>query len=65
MNELYDLVAQKAGISAEQSKIAVDYVVDYLKDRLPDPIAGQVDSLLSGEGSTDDIMKGLGGLLGK
>jgi hypothetical protein len=65
MDELYDLVAQKARISKEQSKIAVDYVVVYLKDKLPDPIAGQVDSVLSGEGSADDLMKGLGGLLGK
>ena len=65
MDELYDLVAQKAGISKEQSKIAVDYVVDYLKEKLPDPIAGQVDSILSGEGGADDLMKGLGGILGK
>ena len=55
----------KAGISKEQSKIAVDYVVDYLKDKLPDPIAGQVDSVLSGKGGADDLMKGLGGILGK
>jgi hypothetical protein len=50
------------------SKVAVDTVVGYLKDKLPAPIAGQIDSVLSGGGmggDLGDLAKGLGGMLGK
>jgi hypothetical protein len=64
MDELVKLVSQKAGISEAQAKTAVDVVVKFLKQKLPQPIAGQIDTLLAG-GKIDDITKGLGGLLGK
>ena len=67
MDELVQLVVQKTGISEEQAQGAVDTVLDYLKDILPAPIAGQIDGLIAGEGSTDsieDIAKSLGGLFG-
>jgi len=68
MEELVQLVAQKTGISEDQAEMAVDTVIKYMKDKLPEPLAGQIDGFLEGEGSTgsmDDITKGLGGLLGK
>jgi hypothetical protein len=68
MDELVKLVSQKTGLSEEMSKVAVDTVVGYLKDKLPAPIAGQIDSVLSGggmEGDLGDLAKGLGGMLGK
>jgi hypothetical protein len=41
-------------------------VLGYLKDKLPAPVAGQVETALKGdEGSLGDIAGGLGGLLGK
>jgi len=67
MDELVQLVVQKTGISEQQAQGAVDTVLDYLKDILPAPIAGQIDGLIAGEGSTgsiEDITKGLGGLFG-
>jgi hypothetical protein len=64
MDELVKLVSQKAGISEAQSKTAVDVVVKFLKQKLPQPIAGQIDTVLAG-GKIDDITKGLGGMLGK
>ena len=68
MDELVALVVQKTGISESQAQMAVETVIGYLKDKLPEPLAGQIDGLLEGEseaGSLDDITKGLGGLLGK
>jgi nucleoid DNA-binding protein len=64
MDELIKLVTQKAGISEDQAKKAVSAVLDFLKQRLPAPIAGQIEGLLSG-GSLPDVSKGLGGLFGK
>ncbi len=64
MEELVKLVSQRAGISEGQAKAAVETVVGFLKDKLPAPIAGQIDGLLSGK-SPGDLAQGLGGLLGR
>jgi hypothetical protein len=61
---LVQLVSQKTGIPEAQAKTAVDTVINFLKQKLPAPIAAQIDAVLAG-GSVDDITKGLGGLLGK
>jgi hypothetical protein len=63
LDELVKLVAKKVGISEDQARQAVTMVVDFLKKRLPAPIAAQIDGLLSG-GGMPDISK-LGGLFGK
>ena len=68
MDELIKLVSQKAGLSEEIAKKAVDAVIGYLKDKLPAPIAGQIDGVLGGGGmakTAGDLAKGLGGILGK
>ncbi len=66
MDELIKLVAQKTGISADQAKAAVDTVLKFLKDKLPGPVASQIDGILSGQDvSAQDISKKLGGLFGK
>jgi len=63
MEELVKLVSQKTGLPADKAKVAVDTVVNFLKQKLPAPIASQIDAVLSGSGP-DDLVKGLGGLLG-
>jgi uncharacterized protein (DUF2267 family) len=67
MDELIKLVTQKAGISEAQAQQAVETVMGFLKDKLPAPIASQVEGLLSGGEMPDlgDLGKTLGGLLGK
>ncbi len=68
MDELVKLVAQKTGLSEELSKKAVEVVIAYLKTKLPPPVAGQIDALLGGAGTTADLgglVQGLGGMLGK
>ena len=63
MEELTQLVAGKTGLSEEMSKVAVDTVIDYLKEKLPNPVGAQLDALLDG-GDVSSLMGGLGGLLG-
>lgn len=58
MDELIKQVTAKAGISEEQARSAVNTVLGFVKDRLPAPIAGQVESAMTGEGG------GVGGTLG-
>ena len=64
MDELIKLVSQKAKIPEATAKVAVETVVKFLKEKLPAPIAGQLDAILKGGGITEDVLKGLGGLLG-
>jgi hypothetical protein len=64
MDELVKMVAEKTGLSDEMAKVAVDTVIDFLKDKLPGPAASQLDALLDG-GDMSGLMDGLGGLLGK
>lgn len=64
MDELVQLVAERAGISEDAARTAVVTVLGFLKERLPAPIAGQLDNALEG-GGLADAAKGLGGLLGK
>ncbi|MGH8729808.1 MAG: hypothetical protein ACREV9_17000 [Burkholderiales bacterium] len=65
MDELINMVAQRTGLAPEKAKTAVDTVVGFLKDKLPAPLAGQIDSALSG-GATGlgDAAKNLGGKFG-
>jgi hypothetical protein len=64
IDELINLVTQKAGISKEQAQAAVQTVIKFLKDKLPAPIAGQIDGVLGG-GSIKDVAGKVGGLFGK
>ena len=63
MDELVELVVKKTGISVDLAQQAVEVVLDFLKDKLPDPIAGRIDDVVEGL-DVDDLLSGLGGLLG-
>lgn len=68
MDELVKLVSEKTGITEEMAKMAVDTVIGFLKQKLPAPVAGQIDGLLEGTGGAQGlggIAQGLGGLFGK
>jgi len=63
MNELINIIVQKTGISQENAQKAVQVTVDFLKSKLPAPIAGQVDSFLSGGGGGSGVAEQAGGFL--
>ena len=67
MDELVKQVMKKAGISEKQAQLAVKTTLGFLKDKLPAPIASQVEGVLGGGKAPDlgDMGKKLGGLLGK
>ncbi len=63
MDELVKLVSQKTGLSEEMSKVAVETVLNHLKDKLPAPLAGQLDNILDGQ-ELGNLGQSLGGLFG-
>ena len=71
MNELINLIVQKTGISQENAQKAAQTAIDFLKTKLPAPVAGQVDAVLAGDmsgiaGQAGEMLKGkLGGALGE
>ncbi|HET7599633.1 MAG TPA: hypothetical protein VFK09_05050 [Gemmatimonadales bacterium] len=65
MDELINMVAQKTGLGPDKARTAVDTVLGFLKNRLPGPIASQLDSAVSGAGAgSGGAGKGLGGMFG-
>ena len=65
MEELIKQVAQRTGISEAQAQTAVTTVLGFLKTRLPEPLAGHLDSFLGGgAGAVGDVAGGLGGAAG-
>ena len=71
MEELVRQVSQRAGIDEGKARAAVETVVGFLKDKLPAPVAGQLDGVLGGGAGgglserAGNLMGGLGGMFGK
>jgi hypothetical protein len=70
MNELVNIIVQKTGISQENAQRAAQAAIDFLKSKLPAPIASHVDAVLAGDLSgvasqAGEMLKGkLGGAFG-
>lgn len=54
MDQVVKMVQERTGIDESKARTAVDTVVGFLKDRLPAPVAGQIDGVISGGGSGDE-----------
>ena len=74
MDELIRQVAERTGIGEDKARTAVETVVGFLKERLPAPIAGHLDSVIGGGAGAGggaladqagDVLGGLGGMFGK
>jgi hypothetical protein len=67
--QLVALVTQRTGISEDQARRAVETVAGYLREKLPGPVAAQLDSVLRGDGGSTqagaDVASRLGGMMGK
>ncbi len=73
MDELVQAVSSKTGLPADQARAAATATLDFVKGRLPGPVAGQIDSVMGGgAGSSADTSGGMmdqakgmmGGMLG-
>ncbi|MBK8421865.1 DUF2267 domain-containing protein [Candidatus Villigracilis saccharophilus] len=68
--EIAELVVKKVGIPKDKAGQAVDVVLNFLKQKLPPTVAGQLDAILAGNVDLsdgiglDDAAGLLGGLLG-
>ena len=69
MDELVKTVAAQTGLPEAQAKKAAEAVISFLKDKLPAPIASQIDTAIDNpnlaSGAEDLLKKGMGLLGGK
>jgi hypothetical protein len=61
MDQVVKLIQERTGIDEAQARTAAETVVSFLKDRLPAPVAAQVDGVISGGGQGGPL-GGLGNL---
>jgi hypothetical protein len=72
MEEIIKQVTERAGISEAQARTAVETVLGFLKNRLPEPLAGQLEGFAGGASgaagglanTAGDVLGGLGGMFG-
>ena len=61
MDELIKRVTAETGISEDQARSAVNIVRNFVKERLPAPIASEVDTVIGDAGGlVDDIASDIG-----
>ncbi len=77
MQDLVKLLMEKANISEETAKMAIQVVAGFTKEKLPEPVGGMVQTFLqTGEmpdlsslagnlGGASTLLSGLGSMLGK
>lgn len=67
-NELVSQITSRTGLSEDQARQVVQVIADYLKQKLPPPLASQVDTLLTNPQSanmTQEAGNIIGGLFNK
>lgn len=65
--QLIQVIMSKANLSQEQAENAINAGIEFIKTKLPEPLAGQVDNFLGGDGDSSasgGMLGGLGGMLG-
>ena len=67
MEELIKQVSERAGISEEQARTAVQTVAEFAKQRVPAPYNSYIDKYLGGGGSSEagEGGGGMGDIAGK
>jgi hypothetical protein len=59
MDELVQEVSSKTGLPPDQARAAATATLDFVKGKLPGPIAGQIDGVLGGSGSSTGAAGGM------
>lgn len=53
MNELIKRIVEKTGLPEDKAKMAAETAIGFLKEKLPAPIASQLDSVVGSGGSSE------------
>jgi nucleoid DNA-binding protein len=65
VEDLIKTVVEKVGLPADKAKMAVETVMNFLKEKLPGGMGGQLEELIkSGGDKAGDIAKKIGGMFG-
>jgi hypothetical protein len=68
MNELINLIVKKTGIPAATAQTIVNIVLDFLKKKLPGPVAAEINVLLKSDSAVktaENVVGNLSSMLGK
>ena len=65
MNEIVQQLKSRVGLNDNQAQSAAQFVIDHLKQRLPGPMAAELDKIVSGAGGAEGIESRVEGFLGK
>ncbi len=68
MDEMIKSISDKTGLSEDMARQVTEVVLEHLKDKLPAPIAGQIDKVLRGGDAPkglEDLTKSMGSIFGK
>lgn len=70
MDDIIRKLVQQLGLSEDIARKAVELILGQLEDKLPQPIAGQLEGILNGDvdlkdlGGDEGLLGKLGGLFG-
>lgn len=64
MNEIIQRLIDRTGLPEDKAATPVDTVIGFLKEKLPSPVASQIDSVMGGESGIGDKLGGMGASLG-
>lgn len=65
MNEMIQRVIDRTGLPEDKAASAVQTVLGFLKEKLPAPVASQIDGVVGGNGSGgSDKSGGIGSAIG-
>ena len=64
MDELKKRLMEQVGLDEEGSQNAIEVVLGFIKEQLPENLQGMVDGLISGEGGGGNPLDAVKGLFG-
>lgn len=65
MEQIIRMIQERTGIDAAKARTAADTVVEFLQDKLPEPVAGQIRNVLDGGDSGASPMDRIQGMFGR
>lgn len=64
MNDIVQRLIERTGLPQDQAMTAVETVLGFLKEKLPGPVASQIDSVMGGTQPDPSGISGIGSGIG-